>query len=372
MEVFVDKKKIFTHDIQRISFDENPYINSHIDFEQAHKHKTFFQRCYIADGNELKTYKAEKNNGKFFISDSLTHEVTVKIVDAYRNTTTLNFKIKGTPHQMAKPTPKPKKVIPYLRHQEFENILKLECLGNSENTATLFFGPKKLIVDPAYTKNNEQVYLWDMRMGMPDSVQAGKMKHRFTFKEVIPSNLSINYSSKYIDIAFPKKSVFDTLFLDLDYSESVFTVHKPIVPLFAPVSITLKPEFQVENKPKTSVYNLDHRKRSKYAGGVWQGDVIKFSTKIFGDFTLLADTIPPKITYFKTVGKSKYFKMSDNLSGIYHWYAYLNDKFLLMHYEPKYNVIFTDPLDETEPIKGDLLIGAIDNMGNLTQVMFKY
>ncbi len=375
LEMKVDKKTVFTHDIQKIGFDENPYINAHIDYELAHKQKTFFQKCYVADGNELKTYKVDKENGKIFINDTLMHDVSVKIVDAYRNFVTLNFKIKGTKNQMAwTQSPKskrPKRVIPYLRHQEFENILKIECLGNSENTASLFFKSKKLILDQAYIKNNEQVFLWDLRMGLPDSVVAGKLTHYFTFKEIIPINLSINYSSPYVDILFPRKSVFDTLFLDIDYFDEVFTIHRPTIPLFSPVSITLKPDFEVINKEKAAVYNLDYKKRSRFAGGVWAGPSIKFGTKVFGDFTIKLDTVPPKITQLKTVGRTIYYKMTDNLSGIYHWYGYLNGKFLLLHYDAKYNIIFTDPQEDTY-IRGELLIGAVDNMGNATEVKFRY
>ncbi len=377
LEMYFDNKKIFTHDIQRIGFEENPYINAHIDYEMAQRYKTFFQRCYVSDGNELKTYKAEKESGKVFINDTLLHDVTVKIVDSYRNTTSLHFKIKGTKNQTAKAAAfkgksKPKKVIPYLRHNEFENILKIECFGNQENTANLFFRNKKIVVDPSYVKNNEQVYLWDMRMGLPDSMYAGKQRLKFTFEEVIPSNLAINYSSPNLDIMFPKKSVFDTVFLDINYANQIFTIQRPSIPLFSSVSITLKPDFEVENKAKSAVYNLDHKKRGKFSGGVWMGNNIRFGTKIFGDFAIRTDTTPPRITYFKSLGKTLLFKMSDNLSGVNHWYGYLNGKFILMHYEAKYNVIYTDLRDTTTPIKGNLLLGAVDNMGNLTEAWFKF
>jgi len=376
LELYFDKKKIFTHDIQRIGFEDNPYINAHIDYEMAHKYKTFFQRCYVSDGNELKTYKREKETGKLFINDTLLHDVSVKIVDSYRNTTTLNFKIKGTRNQVIKTLAKtkntPTKVISYLKHSEFENTLKIECLGNQENTASLFFKGKRFVIDPAYIKNNEQVYLWDLRMGLPDSVFAGKQKHYFTFEEIIPSNLAINYSSPQLDIAFPKKSVFDTVYLDINYRDQIFTIQRPTIPLFSPVSVTLKPDFEVLNKAKSAAYNLDYKKRGKYIGGLWVGNNIKFNTKIFGDFAIRKDTIAPRITYFKTIGKTIYFKISDNLSGVNHWYGYLNGQFILMHYETKYGIIFTDLLDDKLPIKGTMLVGAIDNMGNLTQSWFKF
>jgi hypothetical protein len=385
IEMIVDKKKVFTHDIQRIGFDENPYINAHIDYERAHKYKTFFQRCYVSDGNELKTYAIEKESGKIFINDTLLHDVSVKIVDAYRNFTTLNFKIKGTKNQVTKAMPivtkfnpksrsksKVRKVIQYLRHEEFENILKIECFGNQDNTASLYFKSNKMVLKPSYTKNNEQVYLWDLRNGQPDSIQAGNQKHVFNFKEVVPAKIAVNYTSPFIDINFPKKSVFDTLFLDIEYADKIFTIQRSTIPLFSSVSVVLKPDYEVINKAKSAVYNLDNKKRGKFSGGIWNGNTIRFGTKIFGDFTIKEDTIPPRISFSKAVGKTMYFKMSDNLSGVQHWYGYLNGKFIIMHYEAKYNVIYTDLLENGQAIKGDLLLGAIDNMGNWTEVRFRF
>ncbi|MFN0047833.1 MAG: M23 family metallopeptidase [Cytophagales bacterium] len=379
IEMTVDKKKVFTHDIQRIGFDENPYINAHIDYEMAQRYRTFFQRCYVSDGNELKTYAVEKESGKIFINDTLVHDVSVKITDAYRNFTTLNFKIKGTRNQLTKPVSsfskpkgKTKRVINYLRHAEFENILKVECLGNKENGAALYFKSKKVDVEPVYAKSNEQVYLWDLRSALPDSIIAGKQKHIFNFKEVVPSRNAVNYSSPNIDIIFPKKAVFDTLFLDLSFSDRIFTIQRPTIPLFAPVSIVLKPDFEIKNKAKAAVYNLDAKRRGKFSGGIWTNNTIKFGTKIFGDFTIKEDTISPKITYFRTLGNTLYFKMSDNLSGVQHWYGYLNGEFVVMQYEAKYNVIFTKCKDNAKPLKGDFVLGAVDNMGNMTEIKFTF
>lgn len=376
IEMYLDNKIIFTHDIQKIAFDENPYINSHIDYETALTKRNYFQKCYVADGNLLNTYKNMQNSGRIVVNDTLLHEVKVKITDAYRNYTTLVFKLKKSknikPKEKVVYQKKRKvKAIPYLKHTEYENTLKIHSFGNESDIAFLYFKKSKVELNPSYSINNENVYLWDLRKKMPDSVVVGKSIHHFIFKEVIPSKNTINYTSENIDLIFARKTIFDTLFLDLEYKNKVFTIEKPTLPMFSPVTVVLKPDFEIVNKDKYSVYtSYGGGKRGKYAGGVWQGNNIKFSTKVLGDFVIEADSIPPKVAYFKTVGKSKYFKIGDADSGLAYWYAYLNGKFLLMHYEAKYNVIFSDP-NYHLPLKGELLIGAIDNMGNKVESKFK-
>jgi hypothetical protein len=372
IELFFDGRLIFTHDIQQIGFDENPYINTHVDFETALIQGNKFQKCYRNDGNQLGTYKHDFNNGKFLVNDSLIHEVKVKVYDSYRNATSLNFRIKGikfTKNLTVAASINKNRII---HTEEHENILKIETL-KSLFPLNLFIKDRIIKLDADYYKSNIGIGLWDLRKGLPDSIiTKDGFKHKFNYHQLIPSD--INYTSIHpkIEVHFPKKSIFDTLYLVLGYKENMYTIHTPKTPLYSPFTVVLKPEQDFANKSKYAVYNVIGKTCFKYAGGIWLGKNIKFNTKVFGDFTIKADSTPPRISYFKTVGKTIYFKMTDNLSGIAHWYAYLNGKFLLMHYDPRYSVIFTNTLNNNEVIKGDLIIGSVDNMGNSTRAKFKF
>jgi hypothetical protein len=371
IEMKVDGKESFVHDIQTISFDDNPYINHHIDFEILKRKGNYFQKCYVADGNCLNTYcTPDALSGKLKIFDTLSHKIEIKLCDAYRNCSTLKFTIRGTPNFQPRSIGNTKYKVGS-KHEIWENTLKVMVWGNPSKQAKFYLKNKIIDTKPSYTKNEEQIYLWDLRKGIPDSLQAGEIMHNFDFEELIPPFGLVNFSHKYLDIQFPKKALFDTLYLDIGFEEGIYSINEPTIALFSPLAVTLKPDSDVFNKPKTAVFNISGRNSFRYSGGEWIGNNIKFRTKIMGDFILKTDTISPKLRFQKRVGNTLYFHVSDALSGISQWYAYLNGRFLLMHYDAKYDVIFTDLLDE-ESIKGTLLIGVLDNLGNKTQQVFYF
>jgi hypothetical protein len=371
IEVKLDGREIFVHDIQKISFDDNPYINHHIDFQTFKLKGNYFQKCYIADGNCLNTYCSnDPMNGRLLINDGLEHKVEVKLYDAYRNFTTLRFRIRGVIDQKPVSLVDNKMKIG-IKHEEYENTLKISVWGNPSKIASIYSKGNKVELPPAYFLNKEQVYLWDLRKALPDSLEAGELKYKFLFDEVIPSVGDAVYAHKNMDIKFPKKSIFDTLFLDLDYNDGIYYIHNHTTALFSPLIITLKPEFDIPNKTKTSVYNISGRNSLRYASGEWTGNTVRFRTKYLGNFTIKTDTIPPVLHFRKKVGNTLFFHVGDQLSGIANWYGYLDGKFILLQYDPKYDVLFTNT-QYGEAISGELIIGVIDNLGNKNQQKFRF
>ncbi|MDX2189607.1 MAG: M23 family metallopeptidase [Bacteroidota bacterium] len=375
IEVKVDGKEVFVHDIQKIRFEDNVFVNAHLEYGILKEHGNYFQRCYVSDGNMLNTYCYGDYCGKIMIKDTLIHYAEVILYDSYRNQTIVKFRIKGTKNH--KPSvkyvsKKHKYPKPLINHIDYENTLKISAPVQSNKRATLFITNIKIDLDPAYIKGNEAIYLWDLRKGLPDSIFIGKLKHSFDFDQVLPSNNALLYSHPYMDIIFQKNAILDTFYFSLGHYKGIYSIHDHRSPLFSSLTVTLKPDFEVPNKEKVSVYNYTPGGGYRFAGGEWRGNSIKFRTKILGDFVLREDTIGPKIKFKKRIGKSVFFNLTDNLSGIAHWYAYLNGKFLLMHYDPKFGVIFSDLQQDNEVVSGQLLIGAIDNCGNISQSVFNF
>lgn len=378
IELRVDGKVTFIHDIQKIDFDENPLMNLHLDYHVFKSKGNYFQRCYVTDGNNLNTYKTDRLKGKILISDSSTHTVSVKIFDTYRNYTVLSFKIKGTPNQ--KPLAQninPKwqkkgKFYSFLNTSEFDNILKIDVSKKDSSTAKLFFKNQSKILPLAYKKNEVYTYLYDLRLGLPDSLVVGNQKKKLNyFTTLFPQNENtINHP--FIDIIFPQNSLHDTTFLQIEQTTTKIGLHHEFMPTIGYFSATIKTTGQIENKGKTAVYQLAGRKGLKYNGGEWVGNSIKFKTKYFGEFGLFTDTIPPKLAFHKKVGQTLYFKTSDYPSGISQWYGYLNGKFIFLHFDPKYHVIFTDQPNNSLEISGNLLIGVVDGVGNKTEKIFSF
>src|SRR5690606_3122200 len=121
IDLFVDKQNIFNYNLERLSREQSININAHIDYELAQKQKTFFQKCYVADGNFMEAYQST-NKGKITITDSNSHEIKVVVSDAYNNKSTLTINFTGGLPPEQSPTVV-KELKSYFNYQVFDNIL---------------------------------------------------------------------------------------------------------------------------------------------------------------------------------------------------------------------------------------------------------
>ncbi|MEO0404794.1 MAG: hypothetical protein AAF193_07985, partial [Bacteroidota bacterium] len=84
---------------------------------------------------------------------------------------------------------------------------------------------------------------------------------------------------------------------------------------------------------------LSKNNRSYNQGGDVKMGWVTFRSKAFGSFYVAMDTIAPRvklITELTENSKGKIqFKVTDDLSGIEHYDAYLNGKWILLSWEPK-------------------------------------
>ncbi|HSY61564.1 MAG TPA: M23 family metallopeptidase, partial [Cytophaga sp.] len=64
IELKVDGKEVFYHNLETYAFNESRYINVHIDYETYILKRQYFQKCYVADGNNLNFYLMNPLQGK--------------------------------------------------------------------------------------------------------------------------------------------------------------------------------------------------------------------------------------------------------------------------------------------------------------------
>jgi hypothetical protein len=220
----------------------------------------------------------------------------------------------------------------------------------------------KQSISPSY-ENGTRVFLIDLRENLPDSITVGTEAVHYDFKNMIPSAVEYKYYSDLVDIHFPKGSLFDTTYLQLNYDEADkrFQIGDPLIPLHRNISVTLKP---VETYPEnTSVYGVSGRNYS-YLGGNWSNGKVSFNTREFGKYVLLRDTVPPSISKVAVNGVVARFRIRDDLSGISYYEANLNGEWLLMNYDYKTGMIWSEKSDSKEPLSGDLTLKVVDKAGN--------
>lgn len=95
LEMLVNGKRFYYHDVETFSFPESKFINLHIDYEHYKKYKRKYQKTYKEAANKLSTYKNLVNNGRIDIKNGLNYTVEIIAKDYNGNTSSLKIPIIG-------------------------------------------------------------------------------------------------------------------------------------------------------------------------------------------------------------------------------------------------------------------------------------
>jgi murein DD-endopeptidase MepM/ murein hydrolase activator NlpD len=368
-KLFLDNNEIFSHDITTYTFEENKYINVHIDYETYIKRGIRFEKCYISDGDKLSTYKADQNKGKITLQDDNLHQVMIKVFDVFNNSSTLVFNIK---REKPKPLVAFPKEIPsqLLSYELYENIAKLTAKVADGTEAKVYKGnAAPVVITQAYRLAGCNVYLYDLRKNLPDSITIGSLTKRFSFVNAIPPGVDLNNRVDEVEMNIPANALFDTLYLTMQKSalpggQEVISMNSLSDVFFDYIKINWVPELHYDES-HARIYSLNYNNKiDDYIGGEWEANKIKFSTRNLGKFTLWKDTVAPVITYKSFTGNSIRFYISDNSSGIGLIKATIDGNWVLMNYDHKRNLIWSERIDKTVPLKGNFKLEVQDKVGN--------
>ena len=83
-----------------------------------------------------------------------------------------------------------------------------------------------------------------------------------------------------------------------------------------------------------------------------------------GKFKVLEDTKKPSIRLLSKNRNQISFRIGDDLSGLNSFNAYINGEWLLMKYEHKKATIWSEKLDKSIPLSGEVVLKVKDNAGN--------
>lgn len=279
VKLFVNNEEIFYSKINQFSFDESRGLNALIDYENYLKTNQRIQRSFILENNPLSIYKNEKNKGVFFVDYNKIYDIKYEVYDVHQNKTTLTFQLAGI---KTKITPVSKKTV---------------------KSDTLF--------------------------------------------NCLDSNF---YENKFVQLAIPKNALYENLpfqFAVLDTMYGAITptyqLHKENVPLHYPITVAIKVGRLSENlRQKAVIVTIDGSKRYYSKGGEWRNNYLIATSKTFGGFAVMLDTIPPKIAPI-SISPNKVmpnqnaiqFSIADNLSGIKTYNGYIDNKWVLMEFDGK-------------------------------------
>ena len=299
IELLIDGNRTYYFLNDQLVIDDSRYLLSHIDYKEKLLHNRAFQKSYIDPNNLLTSYHDVKGRGILQFYDDSLHNITYQVKDTYGNISILNFNV-----QSHKPEKKN-----YL-------VKKTECA------------------------------------------------------RIIPFQSAYTFESDSITITFPEKALYDTLYLQIDKSKKliksyspVYNIHNRYTPLHKAITLCIKadsiPLHLIDKLLIASVNkNKNNNKISlRSVGGIYSNGMVTANTREFGNYTIVADTIPPVI---KPVNISKGKKMSsltgikftisDNLSGIDSYNGLIDDIWVLFRYDEKRKLLYYE-FDKTRMVK---------------------
>ena len=365
--LFVNGKPYYYHYIDQVPFELSRQVSQHINYYQYKRTGRTFQKAFVDNGNDLPLYKTNGRQGRVTINADSTYQIKLVARDSYDNATTLSFVIKGKKPTFTQTMSKAVKA-PALDYEIVGNILKVNAADTSSTPQNieLYKDGKMMILVPSYVKNSNVVGLYDLRGGTPDSIRFCGIASGLGVEQVVPPAVDHTFTNKFAKVQFNSNSLYDTLFFRTNLEGDVYTFGDYFTPLHQAIQVTVTPPnaSDIKDKSKAAVYFLGTGRGRGYTGGKWEGNTITFTTKNMGKFKVMEDVRPPSIRLVSKSPTQIRFKISDDLSGISSFNAYVNGEWLLMKYEHKEALIYSEKLDKSVPLSGEVVLKVKDMAGN--------
>ncbi|MBG7628821.1 MAG: M23 family metallopeptidase [Bacteroidetes bacterium] len=183
------------------------------------------------------------------------------------------------------------------------------------------------------------------------------------------------FTKEGITVAFPKNTFYNSFYLDFDVNGELIKVHTPTIPLNKRYTLTFDVSKYAETeKEKLYIASISKKGSSSYQSTVKKETTFYTSTKTLGNFTLLSDTIPPKVSPHSFANKqwltyvdTLQVKISDKESGINSYRGEIDGEWILMEYNVKKGVLTYNFKDKKfVKAKHELTVIVKDNVGNET------
>lgn len=368
IQMKVDSQLVFNQSIDKLNMSEGRDVLTVMDFKTLQNRGGRFYRLFLADGNGLNFYDRSPGDGKIRVKPGSDADVEVTLKDSFGNASKLSFRLRPSP-----PTREVMLLEPLKNGMEYdiqENILMIStpaCAADS-NRAVVYSGNVQHTIEPDYANRKRAVFLLDLRKEIPDSVVMCNGRVVPKIVATVPSAGQYQYYSDIMDVQFPVNALYDTVYLNVDHklypdSSELFSLGSPYVPLNKTIRVTIRPEKKIIWNDAMGVYRVEG-KGYTYLGGYWQNGAIHFSTREFGDFTVMEDHTAPVIHPIMVNNYVARFKIRDDLSGISRYRATVNGEWLLMHFDSKTATIWSERLNKDELMKGELKLVVTDEAGN--------
>src|SRR5690606_27625782 len=347
-EVYTEDSLLFKIDVDRVDFELGRFLLSHT-------YRNSFTKLYKTPNNLFHFYQPNKPySGAIEAGPGEEKNIRILLSDVYNNQTVLHLNFLGTAtsHQlMGYNNTASNQVISYEN-----NIMVINSSSSGEGTLAKFYvNGYSMEIPMAYEGSNKRTYLWDLKYGIPDSVDLCSEVIVPEVTAKIPFQQKTWYSDGKTSIVFEDNSLLDELYLKILYKDHLdgpsIRINDPFEYLRDNIEVTMDASNYTGKKEYAHVYLKYANGYKRFQGGEWINDNIRFKTRNFGTFVLEEDSIPPRISPIRISSEEIRLSIGDNLSGIKSFEASVNGKWVLMRYEYKQSVSWSESMDG-EPFKG--------------------
>jgi hypothetical protein len=312
LEMFVDGQLAFRSVMDEFSFAESRFINAHIDYMAKQEYGYSVQRLYLLPYNELSIYQTAVNDGVIAVQEGTNHQVRIVATDVYGNHSSLSFILSG------------------------------------KNTGTL---------QPAEAAAPFREFPYNGSGG-------------FTDRGV---NLSFEAYSFYENAAF---NFARTAGNEAFYSD-IFVLGHQGIPVHRFMDLAIQPSRIPETKEdKLCMVYIAEDGEKEFAGGTFEDGWVRTRIRNFGTYAVSIDTVPPTLLPLNLANEKDMtdlpgirFAVTDDLSGIASYAAFIDGEWALLQYDPKNDLLVYEFDDGRMAPRSnhDLLIEVRDAMGNSTR-----
>jgi murein DD-endopeptidase MepM/ murein hydrolase activator NlpD len=193
---------------------------------------------------------------------------------------------------------------------------------------------------------------------------------------VFPYQQKNIFETSDLSLVIPPFALYDTLLFEYAYAPSyrgawskVHTVHNKHTALQSSFTISIKPLYLPENLKDKAVVCLLEKGHLYSQGGSWRNGYVSASSRSFGDFVVVVDTLAPEITPLAfaqdlTRESGFRFRVKDDLSGIKSYRATVDGKWILMEPDSKTSSLEHRFDGRTGPGEHELVLTVSDEKKN--------
>ena len=307
-------EQVFDMNLNSFSYEEWRHINTFIDYASYKNKKIRIQKLYIEDYNPLDMYNRSLGNGVINIKNQdKVYLYAIRLFDYNKNYTEI--------------------LVPISWKEKIN------------------YKTKELESDNIYSINKDSVY-----------------------------NLLFASSS----IKLSKNTFYTDKEIEITERDNILSIDEDSIPVLKEITIKFNTDrYNDSLVNKTYIAKLEKDDKSSFVSNSLKNDNLIADIKLLGDYMIKVDSIPPNINLID-IEDSQWIsnrdklqiKINDKNSGISSYRGTLNDKWILLEYNPMKGILtydFDDNINNSEP-KNILKVNVTDNVGNtkhLEKVFFR-